>query len=95
MERQSKGSRGLEAYCKGGQGLPWAVAPPKKNMQTCHRQFDSYHGTLAHDCDTTKLHSWFYYGVRNAVDIWNVVMNVLDQCFSIFVRSRRGKFFFS
>ena len=30
MERQSKGSRGLEAYCKGGQGTPWAVAPPKK-----------------------------------------------------------------
>jgi len=31
MERQSKGSRGLEAYCKGGQGPPRAVAPPKKN----------------------------------------------------------------
>ena len=30
MERQSKGSRGLEAYCKGGQGPPRAVAPPKK-----------------------------------------------------------------
>jgi len=31
MERQSKGLRGLEAYCKGGQGPPWAVAPLKKN----------------------------------------------------------------
>jgi hypothetical protein len=30
MERQSKGSRGLEAYCKGGQGPPQAVAPSKK-----------------------------------------------------------------
>jgi len=30
MERQSKESRGLEAYCKGGQGPPRAVAPPKK-----------------------------------------------------------------
>ena len=30
MERQSKGSRGLEAYCKGGHGPPRAVAPPKK-----------------------------------------------------------------
>jgi len=30
MKRQSKGSRGLEAYCKGGQGPPWAVAPLKK-----------------------------------------------------------------
>ena len=29
-ERQSKGSRGLEAYCKGGQGPPRAVAPSKK-----------------------------------------------------------------
>jgi hypothetical protein len=28
--RQGKGSRGLEAYCKGGQGPPRAVAPPKK-----------------------------------------------------------------
>jgi hypothetical protein len=27
MERQSKESRGLEAYCRGGQGQPWAVAP--------------------------------------------------------------------
>ena len=30
MERQSKGSRDLEAYCKGGRGPPRAVAPPKK-----------------------------------------------------------------
>ena len=30
MERKSKGSRGLEAYCKGGQGPPQALAPPKK-----------------------------------------------------------------
>ena len=34
MERQSKGSRGLEAYCKGGQGPPRAVAPPKKKKRT-------------------------------------------------------------
>jgi len=27
MERQSKGLRDLEAYCSGGQGPPWAVAP--------------------------------------------------------------------
>jgi len=31
MERQSKGSRDLEPYCKGGQGPPRAVAPSKKN----------------------------------------------------------------
>jgi hypothetical protein len=30
MERQSKGSRDLEAYCKGGQGPLQPVAPPKK-----------------------------------------------------------------
>ena len=30
MEGQRKGSRGFEAYCKGGQGLPRAVAPSKK-----------------------------------------------------------------
>ena len=30
MEGQSKGSRGLEAYCKGGQGPPRAAAPSKK-----------------------------------------------------------------
>ena len=33
MERQSKGSRGLEAYCKGGQGSPQAVAPSKKKKK--------------------------------------------------------------
>ena len=32
MERQSKGSRDLEAYCKGGQGPPRAVVPPKKKI---------------------------------------------------------------
>ena len=31
MERQSKGSRGLEAHCRGGQGPLRAVAPSKKN----------------------------------------------------------------
>ena len=33
MERQSKGWRGLEAYCKWGQGPPRAVAPPKKKKK--------------------------------------------------------------
>ena len=33
MERQSKGPRGLEPYCKGGQGPPQAVAPPKKKKK--------------------------------------------------------------
>ena len=33
MERQSKGSRGLEAYCKGGQGPPRTVAPSKKKKK--------------------------------------------------------------
>ena len=32
-ERQSKGSRDLEAYCKGGQGPPRAVAPQKKKKK--------------------------------------------------------------
>jgi hypothetical protein len=31
MERQSKGSGGLQAYCNGGQGPPRDVAPWKKN----------------------------------------------------------------
>jgi len=26
------GSRGMEPYCKGGQGPPRAVAPPKKKL---------------------------------------------------------------
>jgi len=33
MERQSKGLRDLEAYCKGGQGPTRAVAPPKKKKK--------------------------------------------------------------
>jgi hypothetical protein len=32
-ERESKGSRDLEAYCKGGQGPPRAVVPPKKKKK--------------------------------------------------------------
>jgi len=32
-ERQSKGSRGLEAYCKGGHDPPRAVAPSKKKKK--------------------------------------------------------------
>ena len=39
MERQSKGSRGLEAYCKGGQGPPRAVAPPKKKKKKVYAGF--------------------------------------------------------
>jgi hypothetical protein len=33
MEGQSKGSRGLEAYCKGDQGPPRAVAASKKKEE--------------------------------------------------------------
>jgi hypothetical protein len=33
-ERQSKGSRGLEAYFKGGQGPPRTVAPQKKKIKS-------------------------------------------------------------
>ena len=33
MERQRKGSRGLEVHRKGGQGPPWAVAPSKKKKK--------------------------------------------------------------
>jgi hypothetical protein len=41
MERQSMGSRGLEAYCKGGQGPPLAVVTPKKkkNASSGSRNF--------------------------------------------------------
>jgi len=38
MERQSKELRGLEAYCKGGQGPPRAVAPPKKKKWSPRRE---------------------------------------------------------
>jgi hypothetical protein len=39
IERQSKGLRSLEAYCKGGQGPPWAVAPLKKIHNNTHFVF--------------------------------------------------------
>jgi hypothetical protein len=39
-ERQSKGLRGLEAYCKGGQGPPRAVVPPKKNVKSAKLRSD-------------------------------------------------------
>jgi len=38
MERQSKGSRGLEAYCNGGQGPPRAVAPLKKKFNVTNHE---------------------------------------------------------
>jgi hypothetical protein len=39
MEGQSKRSRGLEAYCKGGQGPPGAVVPSKrKSFYTGNRK---------------------------------------------------------
>ena len=41
MERQCKGSRGLEAYCKGGQEPPRAVATSKKKKK---RPFISSYG---------------------------------------------------
>jgi hypothetical protein len=34
MERQSKESRDLEAYCRGGQGPPRAVVPFKKHSES-------------------------------------------------------------
>ena len=37
MERQGKGSRGLEAYCKGGQGPPRAVATSRKKKKKSRR----------------------------------------------------------
>ena len=45
MERQSKGSRGLEAYCKGGQGPPRAVAPPKKKKKKKKKKKGSWLNT--------------------------------------------------
>ena len=45
MEGQSKGSRGLEAYCKGGQGPPLAVAPSKKRrdeQKNCPKHGEFY-----------------------------------------------------
>jgi hypothetical protein len=37
MERQSKESRNLAAHCKGGQGLPRAVAPSKKKKKNVNK----------------------------------------------------------
>ena len=52
MERQSKGPRGLEAYCKAGQGPPWAVAPSKKNM----------YGNIKNTMESTDtIHKAYYY----------------------------------
>ena len=36
LEGQSKGSRGLEAYCNGGQGPRRAVGPSKKEEESKH-----------------------------------------------------------
>jgi hypothetical protein len=41
MERQSKESRDLEAYSKGGQGPPRAVVLPKKKKNNLARSCDA------------------------------------------------------
>ena len=47
MERQGKGLRGLEAYCKGGQGPPRAVAPPKKRRRSYGEPMNKLQHTIA------------------------------------------------
>ena len=49
MERQSKGSRGLEAYCKRGQGPRRAVAPSKKKKYLIQEKMD---------CKAFSLQAW-------------------------------------
>jgi len=39
MEGHNKGSRGFEAYCKGDQGPPRAVAPSKKKKKKFSKNF--------------------------------------------------------
>ena len=55
MERQSKGSRGLEAYGKGGQGPPRAVAPSKKKNKK-NIYIVSHHSSREHRALTKFRH---------------------------------------
>jgi hypothetical protein len=41
MERQSKGSRSLEAYFKGGHRPPRAVEPPKRKKENIPKNLHS------------------------------------------------------
>ena len=68
MEGQRKGSRGLEAYCKGGQGPPRGVSPSKKNLpinsmeQNLFNQLVIFHiGSIScYKCDTLP-HTYMYF----------------------------------
>jgi hypothetical protein len=55
MERQSKGSRGLEAYCKGGQGPPRAVAPSKKKKKKTKKKNIQFLAYYAYTMGVSKL----------------------------------------
>jgi hypothetical protein len=52
MERQSKGSRGLEAYCKGVQGPTRAVVKSKKKLPATSSSSSSSTTTTNHPVST-------------------------------------------
>jgi hypothetical protein len=58
MERYSKGSRGLEAYCKGGQGPPRAVTPQKKKKKKKKKKnalVRTAHHSKNHKCEVHEF----------------------------------------
>ena len=63
MEGQSKGSRGLVAYCKGGQGPPRAVASSKKKCGNLRFnkpvRFLSYTKIVSSEVFSTALTDFF------------------------------------
>jgi hypothetical protein len=64
MEGQSKGSRGLETYCKGGQGPPRAVAPSKKKKKK--KSFRSHYGPGVDSASNRNEYQEYFLGVKAA-----------------------------
>ena len=82
MERQSKGSRGLEAYCKGGQGPRRAVAPSKKkNLKFLHVKPDGRQNSHWASTDFNlfmNIISKFYYCLR--MPEYELILDLLLNC---------------
>ena len=72
MERQSKGSRGSEVYCKGSQGPPRAVAPLKKKCSSILSQAPldmGLSGSMVHSgCSSASWRKkfWPYWNINMA-----------------------------
>jgi len=72
MEGQSKGSRGLGAYCKGGQGPPRAVGPSKKKKKKSKHTFHVQNPLFLNRVASEKMWRNVVQSGRPQMTIWRM-----------------------